>query len=281
VKVADYYDLPDCLTYQGQNPFRGCVPEKGASKNSYFRAANYPSGSVDPRDASKLVVTFGSYINKDSNETNGCTPTGINLATGNNLYIGVKAANGCANKILVSVSKNAGASFTGTTTDPRALTTVNQKSAQRKTDQWWQWQDFTRDGRLAVSYYDRQYGNDETTGFSDFSLSGSRDFVHFGTRRVTTSSSPPPTQFSGMFWGDYTGVTAPDNAHPIWSDTRPADLFLCPGSGTAGNPPAICTGSATNAPRANDQDIFTAALSIPLAGDGGDEGGDSDSGQGD
>jgi hypothetical protein len=281
VKVADYYDLPDCFTYQGQDFGRACVPEKGTSQNSFFRAANYPSGSVDPRDSSKVVVTFGSYINKYSNETNGCTPTGTNPADGNNLYSGVKDANGCANKILVSVSSNAGTSFTGTTTDPRALTTVNQKSAQRKTDQWWQWQDFTRDGRLAVSYYDRQYGNDEFTGFSDFSLSGTRDLVHFGTRRVTSSSLPPPTQFGGSFWGDYTGLTAPDKAYPLWSDTRPLELFVCPGSATAGHPPAICTGSASNAARANDQDAFVAALGIPLAGNGDDEGGGSESGRGD
>jgi hypothetical protein len=89
---------------------------------------------------------------------------------------------------------------------------------------------------------------------------------------VTTSSSPPPTQFAGNFWGDYTGLTAPDKAYPIWSDTRPLDLFLCPGTGTPGNPPRICTGSASNAAHANDQDIFVAALSIPLAGDNDGEG---------
>jgi hypothetical protein len=282
VKVSDYYDLPDCPTYQaGQDFGRACVPEKGATANSVFRATNYASGAVNPRDASQIVVTFGSYINKYSNETNGCVPTGINPSTGNDLYTGVKTANGCANKILVSVSNDGGATFTGTTTDPRALTTVNQKSAQRKTDQWWQWEAFTKDGRLAVSYYDRQYGTDEVTGFSDFSLSGSRNFVSFGTRRVTSSSMPPPSQFSGTFFGDYTGLTAPDKANPLWSDTRPPELFLCPGTGTVGSPPHVCTGTASNAPRANDQDIFTASLSIPLAGDRDDEGGNSDNGHGD
>jgi hypothetical protein len=29
-KVSDYYDLPDCLTYQQSDPGRACVPEKGA-----------------------------------------------------------------------------------------------------------------------------------------------------------------------------------------------------------------------------------------------------------
>jgi hypothetical protein len=277
IKVSDYYDLPDCATYQaGQDAGRACVPEKGTTANSVFRATNYPSGSVNPRDSSQVVVTFGSYINKYSNETNGCTPAGINATTGQDLYSGVKAANGCANKILVSVSNNGGTTFTGAAADPRTQTTVNQKSAQRKTDQWWQWEAFTRDGRLAVSYYDRQYGTDEVTGFSDFSLSGSRDFVNFGTRRATSASMPPPSQFSGTFWGDYTGLSASNNANPIWSDTRPPELFLCPGTGTVGTPPQVCTGSALNAPRANDQDIFTASLSIPLAGEGGDGGGNGD-----
>ncbi len=276
IKVTDYYDLPDCATYQGgKDAGRACVPEKGSSTNSYFRATNYPSGSVNPQNASQVVVTVGSYINKYSNESNGCVPTGFNPSTGNNLYQGVKSPNGCANKILVSVSNNAGTTFTGTTTDPRAMATVNQQSRQRKTDQFWQWADFTKDGRLAVSYYDRQYGDDESTGFSDVSLSGSRDLVHFGTVRVTSSSMPPPTQFGGTFLGDYTGLAAPDKAHPLWSDTRSPDLFVCPGSATGpGNPPRICTGSASNAPRANDEDAFTATLEIPTAGDedgGGDK----------
>ncbi len=53
VKVADYYDLPDCLTYQGKDAFSACVPEKGSSTNSFFRAANYPSGAVNPTNSSQ------------------------------------------------------------------------------------------------------------------------------------------------------------------------------------------------------------------------------------
>ena len=47
-------------------------------------------------------------------------------------------------------------------------------SGQATTSQWFQWADYTADGRLAVSYYDRQYGNAELTGWSDFTLSGSK-----------------------------------------------------------------------------------------------------------
>ena len=98
-----------------------------------------------------------------------------------------------------------------------------------------------------MDYYDRQYGNDETTGSSDFSLSGSDDLTHFGQIRVTSSSMPAPTQFEGpnggQFYGDYVWLSAqPTRPIPIWSDTRATDLFLCPGTGTAGNPPQLCGG---------------------------------------
>jgi hypothetical protein len=264
-KVSDYYDLPDCDTYQGagQDPFRACVPEKGASTRSVFRAANYPTGAVNPSNPNQVVVTFGSYISKFSNESNGCIPTGT-AANGDNTFTGVKTPGACNNKILLSVSNDSGASFTGTTTDPRLLATVNQDPGQALTDQWWQWLAFNKNGKLAVSYYDRQYGDDETTGFSDISLSGSGDIANFGVSRVTSSSMPPPTQFpnsrgNGTFLGDYSGLTAVNNAMPLWSDTRSPDLFLCP----ATSPPAVCGATAANGLPANDQDIFLDNVAIP------------------
>jgi hypothetical protein len=263
VKVANYYDLPDCATYQaGRDAGRACVPEKGATANSFFRATNYPVGAVNPRNPRQVVVTFGSYINRHSNEDNGCVPQGFSVF-GNPLYDGVKTAGACNNDILLSVSDDAGASFTGTTTDPRLLPTATTAKRQATTDQWFHWSVFTRDARLAVSYYDRQYGDDEITGFSDFSLSGSRNLRDFGVRRVTTSSMPPPTQFDGTFYGDYTGLSAIDTAHPAWSDTRNPALFLCPGTGAPGVPPAVCQRSAINAAVANDQEIYTAAVEVP------------------
>lgn len=284
VKVADYFDLPDCFTYQGKDFGRACVPEKGSSTNSYFRATNYPSGGVNPQKPNEIAVTFGSYINRNSNEANGCVPASFSPLTGQNTYTGVKTPGACNNDILISVSEDAGASFTGTTTDPRQLPSITNASKQRTTDQWWQWAAYTNDGKLAVSYYDRQYGTDETTGFSDVSLSGTNNVgcatdvasanqTCFGTVRATSSSMPAPTQFSGLFYGDYSGVTAfKDSALPLWMDTRNPELFLCPGTGTPGNPPQLCTGSASNAARANDQDIFTAILRIPN-GPGEDQGG--------
>ena len=267
VKVSNYYDLPDCDTYQGAgaDPGRACVPEKGSSNISVFRATNYPSGQVDPYNPNKVTVAFGSYINPDSNESNGCTPTGF-AADGNPTYNGVKTAGGCANKIMLGVSKDGGSSF-ATSSDPRQGLVVTQSRGQAKTDQFFQWSAFTRNGQLAVDYYDRQYGQDETNGSSDFSLSGSSDLPHFGQVRVTSSSMPAPTEFEGpaggQFYGDYVGLAAIDKAHPIWSDTRSQDVFVCPGTAVTGTPPALCGGTETNGEVANDEDTFSATVNVP------------------
>ncbi len=261
VLVGNYYDLPDCLTYQGADPGRSCVPEKGPTSYSIFRATNYPSGAVDPTNPKRVVVTFGSYINKNSKEPN-CAPTGF-AVTGLNTYAGVKAPGGCNNDILVSVSNNGGAGFTGGVTDPRLLQTATPAPGQTTTDQFWQWAAYTGNGTLATSYYDRQFGDSETTGAMDFSLSSSKDLSSFKVTRVTSSSMPPPTEFSGTFFGDYTGLAASDNnAFPLWMDTRQTDLFLCAGTGTPGNPPATCTGTEPNGLLANDQEIYTDSVGV-------------------
>jgi hypothetical protein len=275
VKVSDYYDLPDCDTYQGAgaDPGRACVPEKGKNNRSVFRATNYPAGAVDTTDPSRVVVTFGSYINRDSNESNGCEPAGF-ASDGNPMYTGVKTAGACNNKILVSVSTDGGKTFSSGAKDPRDSQLVTTAAGQSRTDQFWQWAAFTRTGALAVDYYDRQYGSDETSGASDFSLSGSSDMVSFGQTRVTSSSMPAPTQFygpnGGQFYGDYIGLAALDKAHPIWSDTRARDLFLCPDTAKGpGNPPALCGGIEPNGQEANDEETYTATVNVPVSGHGG------------
>jgi hypothetical protein len=271
-KVADFYDLPDCATYQNGHDFgRACVPEKAGTNNSIFRATNYASGEVNPTNPNQVVVTFGSYINRHSNESNGCVPAGFNPATGQNLFTGVKTPGACNNDILVSVSNDGGQTFTGTTTDPRDLPSATTDTGQATTDQFWQWIAFTKTGKLATSYYDRQYGTDETTGYSDISLSSSgASPAYSGTwnvYRITTSSMPFPTEFpegggtaGGAFYGDYAGLDADTMAHPFWSDTRNPDLFLCPGV-----PPAIC-GGISNGTVLNDQDAYTATQSVSSSG---------------
>ncbi|WP_245805081.1 sialidase family protein [Amycolatopsis australiensis] len=262
VLVGNYHELPDCATYQnGQDPGRACVPEKGPSANSVFRASNYPIGGVDPRHPDRILVTYGSYINRNSDENTGCAPAGFNPATGVNRYTGVKNGT-CNNDIVLSASANSGASFTGGTTDVRQLPVVTTAAGQARTDQFWQGAAFTPDGTFVVSYYDRQYGADETTGFSDITVSAASGagVTHI---RATSGSMPPPTQFSGTFYGDYAGIAVTARtAYPVWSDTRPPDLFLCPGTGTPGVPPRSCEAGAPNASIANDQDTYTTSVGI-------------------
>jgi hypothetical protein len=275
VKVGDYYELPDCLTYQaGQDPFRSCVPEKGSSTKSVFRAGNYPAGGVNPRNPSQVVVSYGSYINRNSNETNGCVPEGFNPDTALPLYDGVKTAGACNNKIIVSVSSNGGALFTGTTRDARSMPTATLPD-QRKADQWFHWQAFSGRGTLAISYYDRTYGDDETTARSDISLASTSDIANlrFNVKRVTSASMPSPTEFpnaegNSLFWGDYAGLAIRgESAMPLWSDTRDPDIFTCPGSATPGHPPKLCGATEANGLAANDQDIFTDTVDIPTRAD--------------
>ncbi len=198
----------NCNENQDSQPFTG------SDGNLYVVYNNAVKGQDNP---SQVVVSFGSYINRNSNEANGCVPTAFSPATGNNLYTGVKTPGACNNDILLSVSNDGGATFTGTTTDPRALTSVTQDAAQATTDQFFQWLAFNKLGKLAVSYYDRQYGADETTRFANVSLSGSADLTNFAVQRVTSSSMPPPTQFQGLFLGDYSGLAAIDYAYPAWA----------------------------------------------------------------
>jgi hypothetical protein len=268
IKVSDYYELPDCLASQGQDAFRACVPEKGTAQNSVFRASNYPTGGVNPTNDNQVVVTVGSYINRDSNESNGCAPDGLNPSTGGNLYTGVKTAGACNNKIMLSVSNNAGASFTGSTTDPRLLPVANTAKGQATTDQWFQWAAFTPKGTLSTSYYDRAYGSDETSGNMDVSVSTSTNLSSFKVTRATSASMPLPTQFpdsqgNSQFIGDYTGLSALSGANAIWSDTRNADAFLCPGTAASGVPPALCTAAEPNGLVANDQQIYTRMTPAP------------------
>ncbi|RFU42044.1 exo-alpha-sialidase, partial [Actinomadura logoneensis] len=266
VKAADYYDLPDCDTYQGagRNPGRDCVPEKGAGTDSVFRATNFPNIAVDPRNPRRVVVTIGSYINRNSHEGAGCAPAGLTAfdAGLGSLYDGVKNG-GCNNDIVLSASSDGGASFTGTATDVRRLPVAGSGDRGARADQFWQGTAFTPGGTLVTAYYDRRYGDDETTGFSDVTLATSRDLAHFATTRVTSSSMPPPSQFNGQFYGDYIMVDASaTTAHPVWSDTRSPELFPCPGTGTPGRPPAVCTAPAANASPANDEDVYTSAVPV-------------------
>jgi hypothetical protein len=230
VKVSDYYELPDCATYTGFDFGRACVPTQPLSGTSIFRAANYPSGVAVSDTA--LEVDFGSYINENSNPTLGnCAPAGLNSATFLNKYHGVGDAGGCNNDIVRSVSTDGGASFAGSAAPVSSLPSV--ATSGPLTDQWFQWTATLSSGGVVVSFYDRSYGDAESTGFMDFTLTR----IGGSPVRVTDASMPPSNEFPdangfSVFMGDYTGIAVGSDGriHPAWEDTR-NPIFSFDGSG--------------------------------------------------
>jgi hypothetical protein len=225
--VADFHELPDCLTYTGENAFRACVPTAPLSDVSIFRAAEYPSGvALDP---DTLVVNFGSYINRHSSPAVGnCFPAGLSPETGLNRYDGVGVPGGCNNDIVRSVSHDGGATWSGGAIPDHLLPSVNGEVPGRVTDQWWQWSDRTLSGKVVVAYYDRQYGTCQADGCMDITMAV-RDVGpgHATFTRVTDASMPPGNDFPGTsgystFFGDYIGLAVGSDgiAHPVWADNR-------------------------------------------------------------
>jgi len=223
VKVGDYYDVPDCLTYTGDDAFSACIPTAPLSATSIFRAANYPSGVALDNDT--ISIDYASYINQHSNPDNAagaghCEAAGFSTTTGLPLYTGVGDVNGCNNDIVRSVSTDGGATFTGRMTPVADLPSVNDEGPILA-DQWFQWTAQSH-GRAITTYYDRKYGDDQSSGFMDFTLADGNRHV-----RVTDRSVPPANDFPGTsgfstFMGDYTGLAIGRDgvAHPAWEDTR-------------------------------------------------------------
>ena len=174
---------PNCDTYQGAgaDPGRACVPEKGPTSHSIFRATNYPSGAVNPNDPSQVVVTYGSYINSTLERDERLRAAGFG-DDGINEYAGVKTAGRVQQQDPDQrVSERAARASRAVRVQPtRARRRRSTSRPRRPARQFWQWEAFNKDGKLAVSYYDRQYGTDETTGSLGLHLSGSKDLAAFG-----------------------------------------------------------------------------------------------------
>ena len=165
------------------------------------------------------------------------------------------------------VDRTAARTFTGGDRPTRGTQpTVNDARRRRSTDQFWQWAAFTTSGKLAVSYYDRQYGDDETTGYSDFTLSGvARPGRASAQKRVTSlvdAAADPVRRASSS-------ATTPGSTR----STTPTRSGRTPGRPTCSSAPAPArratrptSASAPRAPApqagltANDEDIFTAGV---------------------
>ena len=86
-----------------------------------------------------------------------------------------------------------------------------------------------KDGNLYVGFYDRQFGQCETTGCNDISLAGSGDGDAWSERRITTGSMPnvpcDVNPFQCGFAGDYMSIQFANNKmYLIWADSRGREL---------------------------------------------------------
>jgi hypothetical protein len=99
---------------------------------------------------------------------------------------------------------------------------VTTANGQARSDQFWPGAAYTPNGALVVSYYDRQYGSDNNTGFSDITVSQSWNATTFRHDRATSSSMPPPTQFNGTFYGPLRETPPNEHSCTLGTYSRPS-----------------------------------------------------------
>ena len=114
----------------------------------------------------------------------------------------------CDNDVFYAFSTDGGATWSATRD-------VTPRSRFGETAQWQPWSEVTTDGsRLWVGFYDRQYGNCETTGCNDITAAQIRNpssnHPNYGYTRVTTGSmpnlAPANNPIEAGFIGDYMWV---------------------------------------------------------------------------
>ncbi|MGH2375199.1 MAG: sialidase family protein, partial [bacterium] len=146
--------------------FRQCIPPNG------YRAPEFTgmTGNVHPHDSRVIFVTWWDTRNLSPNCT-GRFET---------------ASPPCDTDVFFAHSNDGGATWGA------AFNISDQHpDGDNATSQWQSWSAFGPDGTLYVAYYDRRYGNCETTGCHDITLAVSPDRgANFNFHRITTASMP-------------------------------------------------------------------------------------------
>ena len=189
---------PDAAT--GCPAGRQCLPPNG------YRMDDFVEGSISVDKDNKLYSVWADFRNGSAN----CNPLGP-AAT---------ATTPCDNDVFYSFSTNGGATWSA------AFKLTPAGSAQ-----WMPWSAVVSDGKtLWVAYYDRKYGNCESTGCNDITLAKIKNPAsnspNVSYKRLTTSSMPnlvpANNPLEAGFLGDYMWVTVDNKGTPyvVWADTR-------------------------------------------------------------
>jgi hypothetical protein len=179
---------------------RQCIPPNG------YRVQDETYGSVSIDSAGRLYHVFSDARNLGAN----CNPLGP-AAT---------ATPPCDTDVFYSYSTDGGMTWSAET-----------KLTPAGSAQWQPWGAVAPNGKkLFIGYYDRSYGNCETTGCNDITMvtirkpATSSPTLKF--TRITTSSMPnlvvANNPIQAGFLGDYMWVSTDRRGNPlvVWADTR-------------------------------------------------------------
>ena len=202
--AADFATQPVGPSAAGCPGGRTCLPPNGYRMNDF--------GSLSVDNGGGLYFVWSDFRNGGG----ACPPLG-NAGT---------IAGGCDNDVFYSYSTDGGATWS-------APFDVTPKTRFGATAQWQAWGSVTPDGRkFFVGYYDRSYGNCESTGCNDITLASIRSPATGNPRvsyqRLTTASMPnlvpANNPIEAGFLGDYMWVTTDSDGKPyvVWADTRGA-----------------------------------------------------------
>jgi hypothetical protein len=179
---------------------RQCIPPNG------YRVQDETFGSISIDSAGRLYHVFSDARNLGAN----CNPLG-SAAT---------ATPPCDTDVFYSYSTDGGMTWSAET-----------KLTPAGSAQWQPWGAVAPNGKkLFIGYYDRSYGNCETTGCNDITMvtvgkpATSSPTLKF--TRITTSSMPnlvvANNPIQAGFLGDYMWVSTDRRGNPlvVWADTR-------------------------------------------------------------
>jgi hypothetical protein len=197
-------------------PGRQCLPPNG------YRVPEFTSMSVSVDKNSNLYAIWADHRNNTNPNCDFRTsPVG-------------NGSPPCDHDVFYSFSTNQGTTWSPTVT-------VTPRSRLGENAQWQPWHDVAGDGsRVYAAFYDRQYGNCETTGCNDITLatisrprSANRRIEY---KRITTASMPnlvpANNPLQAGFLGDYMWVEVSHHnfnqkdVHIVWADTRPLPYRL-------------------------------------------------------
>jgi hypothetical protein len=128
------------------------------------------------------------------------------------------------NDVFMAYSSDGGAHWNQTIIVSRS--DPSNRLSSQPAAQWQAWGDVGANRKLYVAYYDRQYGDCDTSGCNDITLATSTNLGRtWSYQRITTASMPNLTAANNPvqagFLGDYMSIqVVGDRVHIVWADTR-------------------------------------------------------------